>query len=259
MVIDNSRARFLQNHPTIEELNWLPIGMPNLGPGCLPNLRILCTNRQFIVSLDEPESTSIGLLSPPCTPVTAVPAPIPVEQPPAVPQKILRPIECLDVYSLDAQTLLELQCLDKKTLRKLKLHSFGNMSTLHELAAHFCNIEWLSLPSVHLPTNAVHPIAITKDDWLDLLPRFPNLQVFRGAGLWCAVDGQKQKLHEMLMEITISCPRLRELDHCDFYDKYKAHIRITFKREGEGGEKISYTMMKPAPRDPYDVTDGTFD
>lgn len=161
--IDNSRALFLQNHPTIEELNWSPFGIPNLGPGCLPNLRILCTNRQFIVSLNDPESvsSSTGLLSPPSTPVTATPAPVPVE-PTAAPQQTPRPIESLAVYNLDAQTLLELQCVNKKTLRKLKLHSFGNMSTLHDLAAHFHNIEWLSLPSVHQPANAVHPIAITK-------------------------------------------------------------------------------------------------
>jgi len=189
--IDDSRGRFLQNHPTIEELNWLPIGIPNLGPDCLPNLRILRTNRQFMVSLDDPESVSppTGLLSPPCSPVTAAPAPVSVE-PTVVPQKP-RPIESLDVYSLDAQTLLELRCVHKKTLRKLKLHSFGDMSILHELAAQFPNIEWLCLPSVHLPTDALHPVLITKDDWLDLLPRFPNLQVFRGDGLWRAVKGKK--------------------------------------------------------------------
>ena len=168
MGADNSRARFLQNHPTIEELSWRPTGMPSLGPECLPNLRVLRTNRQFMVSLNDPESVSTptGLLSPPCTPVTAAPAPVPVEPP--APQ-IPRPIECLDVYSLDAQTLLEMECVDKKTLRKLKLHSFGNMSTLHELAAHFRNIEWLSLPSVHLPTDAVHPIPITKVGFFPLL------------------------------------------------------------------------------------------
>ena len=161
--IDNSRARFLQNHPTIEELNWFPVGMPNLGSDCLPNLRILRTNRQFIVSLDDPErvSSPTGLLSPPCSPVTAAPAPpVPVE-PTAAPQEP-RPIESLDVYSLDAQTLLELRCVQKKTLRKLKLHSFGDMSVLHELAAQFPNIEWLSLPSFHLPSNAIHPVSITK-------------------------------------------------------------------------------------------------
>jgi hypothetical protein len=263
--IDNSRARFLQNHPTIEELNWLPVGMPNLGPDCLPNLRILCTNRQFMVSLDDPEAVSppIGLLTPPCSPVTAAPVtaapePVLVEPTTAAPQKP-RPIESLDVYCLDAQTLLELRCVQKKTLRKLKLHSFGDMSILHQLAAHFPNIEWLCLPSFHLPTDAIHPVPITKDDWLELLPRFPNLQVFRGDGLWQAVKGKRQQLHEMLREIMLTCPHLRELDHCDFYDKHQAYKRITFKREGEEGEKISYTITKPPPRDAFDIADGTFD
>lgn len=62
------------------------------------------------------------------------------------------------------------------------------------------------------------------------------------------MDGKKQKLHEMLVEIMRTCPRLRELDHCDFYDKYQAYKRISFKREGEEGEKVSYTMTKPLPR-----------
>jgi len=239
----------------------MPIGMPNLGPDCLPNLKVLRTNRQFMVSLNDPESVSTptGLLSPPSTPVTAVPAPVPVEPP--APQKP-RLIECLDVSSLDAQTLLEMRCVDKKTLRKLNLHSFGDMSTLHELAAHFRNIEWLSLPSVHLPTDAVHPIPITKDDWLELLPHFPNLQVFRGVGLWQAANGKKQKMHEMLKEIVLTCPRLRELDHCEYYEKHRAYKRIIFTREGEEGEKISYTVTKPPPSDAdadaFDVTDGAF-
>jgi len=63
----------------------------------------------------------------------------------------------------------------------------------------------------------------------------------------------------MLMEIMLTCPRLRELDHCDFYIKREAFKRITFKREGEEGEMISYSITKPSPRDSFDVTDGTFD
>lgn len=258
MSIDNSRALFLQNHPTIEELQWDPFGLPNLGPDCLPNLRILCTNRQFILSMNDPESVSppTGLTSPPSSPVTANPTPVPVE---LIAAQKPRPIESLDIHDLDAQSLLELRCLDKKTLRKLKVHFVGNISTLYELAAHFPNIEWLSLPSVHRPTNAVRPIPITKDDWLEILPRFSKLQVFRGDGLWRAVNGKKQKLHEILMEITLSCPNLRELDHCDIYDKHEAYKRITFKREGEEGEKVSYTVTKPRARDVFDITDGTFD
>jgi len=51
----------------------------------------------------------------------------------------------------------------------------------------------------------------------------------------------------MLMKLTQTCPRLRELDHCDFYDKYEAYKRITLKREGEEGEMVSYTVTKPPP------------
>jgi hypothetical protein len=52
----------------------------------------------------------------------------------------------------------------------------------------------------------------------------------------------------MLMEIMLTCPRLRELDHCDFYEKHEAHKRITINRTGEEGEKFSYTVTKPLPR-----------
>ena len=81
----------------------------------------------------------------------------------------------------------------------------------------------------------------------------------------------------MLMEIMPTCPRLRELDHCDFYEKHEAYKRINLKREGEEGEKFfSYTVTKPLPRcaffivvhhtfsnsrcrDAFDIVDGTFD
>lgn len=85
-------------------------------------------------------------------------------------------------------------------------------------------------------------------------------------------------LHEMLMELVLTCPHLRELDHCDIYDKHEAFKRIAFKREGEEGQKVSYTVTKPPPRyaffmtniihntfqlsyrrDAFDITDGTFD
>lgn len=78
------------------------------------------------------------------------------------------------------------------------------------------------------------------------------------------------------MELVLKCPHLRELDHCDIYNKHEAYKRITFKREGEEGERVSYTVTKPPPRyayftanivhdtdshrrDVFDITDGTFD
>lgn len=50
-LVDNSSARFVENNPTIEELSWYPIGIPNLRPGSLPNLKHLKTNLQVIRGL----------------------------------------------------------------------------------------------------------------------------------------------------------------------------------------------------------------
>lgn len=61
------------------------------------------------------------------------------------------------------------------------------------------------------------------------------------------------------MEITLSCPHLRELDHCDIYDKHEAYKRITFKREGEEGEKVSYTVTKPRARYAYITANTVYD
>jgi hypothetical protein len=44
MAIDQSRALFLQNHPSIEELSWCPIGNPWIPPTALPNLKSLVSN-----------------------------------------------------------------------------------------------------------------------------------------------------------------------------------------------------------------------
>ena len=52
----------------------------------------------------------------------------------------------------------------------------------------------------------------------------------------------------MLMEIALTCSRLRELDHCDFYEKHGAYKRITFIREGDEGERVSYIVSKPPCR-----------
>ena len=112
--------------------------------------------------------------------------------------------------------------------------------------------------SVFLRLTQLTILTNVQDDWLDLLPRFPKLQVFRGDGLWHAVNGEKQDMHAMLMEITLKCPHLRELDHCDFYNKFEAYKRITFKREGEEEEKVSYTITKPPPRYVYYAVYDTF-
>lgn len=152
--IDQSRALFLQNHPSIEELNWSPIGNPRILPTALPNLKSIVTNMQFLVALNDSNygagssaGSTMNLPTPPATPSTPKGpsgSDFSVEPLPEV-QRIRRQINTLDVISLDARLLLDLECLDRSCLRKLRLHIF-DISTIYKVADAFPNIEWLSLP-----------------------------------------------------------------------------------------------------------------
>lgn len=69
---------------------------------------------------------------------------------------VLRPLEYLDVRSVDAQTLSSFKTFDRMSLRRLRLHMLGDLHSIHQLAEFFPNITWLSLPAVHLPKDAIH-------------------------------------------------------------------------------------------------------
>lgn len=176
MAIDQSRALFLQNHPSIEELNWCPIGNPWIPPTALPNLKALVTNRQFILAMDDPNygsgssvTTLTSLPTPPATPSTPTATSTDSEDVEmAAPEspRILRQVESLDVTSLSPQLLLELKCLDRTSLRKLSLDTFGDISALHQVAQAFPNIEWLALPCVYLPPDSSRPVPVPKVSFL---------------------------------------------------------------------------------------------
>ena len=152
--IDESHARFLENHPTIEELTWFPIGIPNLAPGSLPILKRLRTSLQVVIALDQlsqDHAIHVEKLDDQVSPQrltlsTSTPDP-----------PVLRPLECLDVRSVDAQTLASFKTFDRMSLRRLRLHMLGDLQSIHQLAEFFPNITWLSLPAINLPTDAIHP------------------------------------------------------------------------------------------------------
>lgn len=72
---------------------------------------------------------------------------------------IRRPIECLDVRSLDAKSLVDFHrhFMDSTSLRKLKLHTFHDVSDVCQVGDVFSGITWLWLPTVHLPSGSLHP------------------------------------------------------------------------------------------------------
>lgn len=150
MAIDRSRTVFLENHPSIEELVWAPIGIPQIAPDALPNLKSLQTNEQLLTALNDAGAgtTCVGLMSPPSTPVIAV-TPVP-DEPTPVSTRILRPIESLNVGCLD-RTFLEAKFLQPGALRALQVSVIEDLSVIEDIAEAFPNIEWLSLPTTHKP------------------------------------------------------------------------------------------------------------
>jgi len=269
--LDRSRALFLQNHPTIEVLHWLPLGMPQLSSDALPNLKSLRSNRQLIMAVNVPSLSSsqaaASLVTPPSTPLANT-IPVPADVEPTVASPIIRrKIENLDIYSLDAHTLLELKCIDPSTLRRLKLSSFDGLDTLREIGDTFPNIEWLLLPSMYMPPDSLYPIPVskvyfssvvllvnqithtsTKAMWLEILPIFPKLETFRGLGIWQSVSHDKDEMHQVILALVQSCPKLRILDRADKYQNWDPLKEIVITRTGEYEEHINYGIVRKPNR-----------
>ncbi|KAF9482600.1 hypothetical protein BDN70DRAFT_408241 [Pholiota conissans] len=250
--IDRSRSLFLENHPTIEELFWSPIGAPFIAQDALPNLKSLCTNQRFIAALEDADSGahSIGLMTPPSTPLTTV---IPIsDEPIHAPPPIVRHIENLDIYGVARVALLHSKILHPDSLRRLRINSLEDPATLQEIAQTFPNIEWLSL----CHPQYYNPDVYDRDAWLDVLPRFRKLEVFRGLGLWRASYNDRQKMHECILDLVEACPRLRVLDRINKYNEADEHNQIVITRNGD---LVDYRYQKKPSRNPFDIMNGLFD
>ena len=165
--LDFTRSQFIEQHFTLEHLCWFPLALPSLTHEALPNLKSLSTTRHVVECL-----ASVAPLPP--TPSSLSFAvfqnfPSTTEDPretssvlPVPSGSIKRPIECLDIRSLDARSLLDLHqyFLDSTKLRKLKLHAFYDVSDVCQVGDTFPEIIWLWLPNSYLPSGAAHPKAI---------------------------------------------------------------------------------------------------
>jgi len=183
--LDPTRSQFIEHHLTLEHLYWFPLALPSLTHEALPSLKSLSSTRHVVECLASiapspptpptPSSLSFAtfqnLLLPPIPEVQRETSSLLS----APSRSIKRPIECLDIRSLDARSLLAFHqyFLDSTKLRKLKLHAFHDVSDVCQVGDTFPGITWLWLPSAHLPSGAVHPKAIelvcrslcTPDDW----------------------------------------------------------------------------------------------
>ena len=52
-------------------------------------------------------------------------------------------------------------------------------------------------------------------------------------------------MHMAIVQLVQPCPKLCELNHCDFYEKHLAWRRIAIIREDEFAERVRYEVRKP--------------
>ena len=165
--IDSTCSQFIEHHLTLEHLSWYPRALPSLTPEALPNLKSLSTSRDVVeclasVAVPPPTPTSLFF------PVSQNLLPIAEDQREtssllsATPCCVKRPIECLDVYLLNARWLLSLHrfFLDSTKLRKLKLYSFHEVSDVCRVGDTFPEITWLWLQKDYVPPGAVRAKAL---------------------------------------------------------------------------------------------------
>jgi len=112
-----SRALFLDAHPSIRTLTWYPLGPVSLSPSALPSLRALNCGREVLEALEATD--------------------------------VVRSVECIDVWSLDAGTVTALENVDPAQVRKIKLYTLSSLEPVKTLAVRFPGVTWLSMPCVY--------------------------------------------------------------------------------------------------------------
>jgi len=114
--IDASRARFIEAHPTIEDLQWFPVGPVKLAPGSLPAITRLSTRADLVMSI------LLDQLTPP------------------------RPLKDLHGLFVNPQTVLDLEGINGKTLRTLRLTRFDDLQSIAKLPKIFPALTSLETP-----------------------------------------------------------------------------------------------------------------
>lgn len=194
-------------------------------------------------SSSQPSSPMITISAPPSTPTS-----LQLSSSPSA-SRLLRPIESLDIQSLSASSLLSLapQFMDPRSVRELFIQTFTSVNELREVARVFKDARLVHIPGIYLPpeSQSPHPISLTVDEIVGILPMFEQLEVVRGSALWRAarsavaydeagvqVDENevKSKVHEVLGLLARMCPGLKEVDHCDWYERRAGYKRVVVQR-----------------------------
>ncbi len=209
--IDRIHVQFLSHHQTIQDLVWFPIGNDlALPPGFLPNLKRLNTDVSLTEALyanDMPDPT------------------------------IRRSIECLNIRTIPPSLMHVLEQTphdDRASLRTLLIHALHHDDRLEQIPVLFPNIVHLRFPTSITGSRHYERYLFTMDGWLQLLPQFRHLQVFRGAGIWETLRQSSQGVmdySQAMASIARACPKLKQMDHVTVDEERGEHMRLVVGRQ----------------------------
>jgi hypothetical protein len=221
IALNNTISDFLVNNPSITDLSWSPFSFDKfaLPVGILSNIKRISTNNIMLSALDEGTK---------------------------------RDIEYLDIQFLDLAHMLSYAHFGMKdTLTTLSVGSFGEPDTLLAIPDHFPKLKRLYLPTA----KTVIPL----ETWTSMFAKLPELEIFRGLGVWASVSFDNSRMHKVIGDLAGLCPNLTQIDHCMADDKTKDYKRIFIIREEVDGEKIvRYEVRRPRSSKPFVGIDRLF-
>ncbi|KAJ3878454.1 hypothetical protein F5051DRAFT_372795 [Lentinula edodes] len=211
---------FLENHPLLEDLWCNPSSTMVLPRNGLTKLKRLSIERNFLDSFQDSE-------------------------------KVPESIECLQYTSFRFNTgvVPPSRCNFEK-LKKLYLLTVKAEDELYAIAASCPALTWLHIHEC---------VKFELDVWLDFLSSFPDLEVFRGPGIWISVEDDNNMMHIAIMKLVQRCMKLRELDHRSVHGKRGKHRNIVIsKTQMDDGLHVGYEVQRPRTRDRIYFMDDAF-
>ncbi|KAJ3718710.1 hypothetical protein C8R42DRAFT_609937 [Lentinula raphanica] len=212
---------FLENHPLLEDLWCNPSSTLVLPRNGLRKLKRLSVETKFLDSFEGAEH---------------------------VPESL----ECLQCDSFRFFTGVGSPgCYSLAKLKKLYLLSVADEDELQMIAASCPALTWLHI-------NGGPPFDLNV--WLNFLSSFPDLEVFRGPGIWKSVHDDLQRMHAAIAALVQRCPELRELDHQSKHEKRgKKHRIVIVKEEAEDGSMhVRYEVERVYKRESIYLMDYAF-
>jgi len=191
--------KFLEAHPTIEELSWYPFNPHSfLSAGSLPALKEISSTHAFTMEILRDAT---------------------------VPN---RAMESVAQISLGPRTMKDLAKIDGSKLRELYIWRYDQIQMVHQVAKLLPNVTVLSMPGFGIPRGETDE---TIDDYIYTLSCFTHLTTLLQTYVWPTVlairDQEARNL--VISRFAQACPNLKHVAHW----KFSTTSTVTLIRDGD--------------------------